>query len=319
MLQQTQVSTVIPYYYRWLERFPTLESVASASQTEVLKVWEGLGYYSRCRNFLKACQIVVKEYNGRIPSSWSEFRSLPGVGDYTAAAVLSFAFGKPYPVLDSNVNRVMARLLIYPHIAVKGKRVFLKQLKEWIDQEHPSEFNQAMMDLGSLVCCKNQPHCIDCPITQFCEGYHQGNPERFPLQPEGKPRPHKIIVAGVIWNKDKFLIQKRPSDGLLGGLWEFPGGKVKRGESPEKALIREVNEETGLEIDVQKPIGAINHAYTHFSITLHVFHCSVINRSRVNKFLFDRKWIDSGDLSDYPFPKANLKVFDILEEEGWNF
>lgn len=327
MLQQTQVKTVIPYYHRWLQKFPTLESVALSSLDEVLKVWEGMGYYSRCRNFFKACQIVKREYEGRIPSSWFEFRQLPGVGDYTAAAVLSFAFDKPYPVLDGNVNRVMARLLVFPDNPSKGKKLFIQKLNEWMNPEKPSEFNHAMMDLGSLVCRKHQPRCIPpgngtestetCPINEFCKGYFQGNPELFPVRPEKKPRPHRTIVAGVIWNGDRFLIHRRPENGLLGGLWEFPGGKVRRGESLKKALVREIKEETRLQVTVQKPVGIIDHAYSHFSITLHVFHTSLMGGQEEKSTPDDCKWIAPGDLEKFPFPTANHKIFSILNEEGW--
>jgi len=324
MLQQTQVGTVIPYYKRWLRRFPTLESVATSTQDEVLKVWEGLGYYSRCRNFYHACQIVVESHEGRIPSDRGELRQLPGVGDYTASALLSFAFGQSYPVLDGNVNRVMVRLMAFPEPASKGKRMFTHQLNKWIDRKCPADFNQAMMDLGSLVCRKNQPRCIspqsfgDCPVTQFCKGYRQGNPERFPVRHGTRFRPHRTAVAGVIWDGDLFLIQQRPDHGLLGGLWEFPGGEVKKGDSPEKALVRGIKEETGLRITVQEPIGTVNHDYTHFSTKLHAFHCTMKNRCKIKGSQINRKWIGPGDIENFAFPRVNHKLFTMLDGEGWS-
>lgn len=316
MLQQTQVEAVIPYYRRWLEQFPTVRSVAEASLDQVLKIWEGLGYYSRCRNVHRACQIVAHKYGGEVPSTWEEFRHLPGVGDYTAAAVLSFSFGKVYPVLDGNVSRVMARLTAFPEPVSKGKRTFLRKLEEWIDREDPARFNQAMMELGSLVCRKNQPRCFECPITGFCLGYRRGNPGGYPVRSSVKPRPHRTVVAGVIWEGNRFLIQKRPENGLLGGLWELPGGKVMAGESREKALVREIAEETGLAVTVKEPIGWVDHAYSHFSITLHAFHCSVVDGSRM-KSERNRKWISPKDITRFAFPKANHKLFGLLDGEGW--
>lgn len=317
MLQQTQVGTVIPYYHRWLQRFPTLESVAQSSLDDVLKVWEGLGYYSRCRNFHRACQIVIKDYGGRVPEDWTPFRQLPGVGDYTAAAVLSFAFGKPHPVIDGNVSRVMARLLAFSRPVTRGRRIFGERLNGWMDRKRPGEFNQAMMELGSLVCRRNQPHCFECPVADFCEGYKQGVPEEFPVRLETKRRPHKILVVGVIWRGDKFLIQKRPEEGLLGGLWEFPGGKVNKGESLEEALLREIKEETLLHVSVKKPIGTVEHAYSHFSITLHGYHCSVLDGSHLKESETERRWVEPEDLPDFAFPKANHKLFHLLRSDGW--
>lgn len=317
MLQQTQVETVIPYYLRWIETFPSVRSVAEASLDKVLKRWEGLGYYSRCRNFHRACQSVINDYGGQIPSSWDEFRSLPGVGDYTAGAVLSVAFGKTTPAVDGNVSRVMSRILAFDRPVNRGKRVFRGILGEWIDHERPGDFNQAMMDLGSLVCRKNQPHCFECPVTAFCEGFLQGSPEKFPVRVKSRARPHQTAVVGVIWNGDKFLIQKRPAEGLLGGLWEFPGGKVGTGESLEQALKREVQQETGLRVRVIASIGSVDHAYTHFSVTLHGFHCVLRDGTTGEDWNENRTWIAPREIPRFAFPRANHKLFDLLRARGW--
>ncbi|MFQ6673480.1 MAG: A/G-specific adenine glycosylase [Fidelibacterota bacterium] len=317
MLQQTQVETVIPYYHRWLDRFPTVKSVAEAPADAVLKAWEGLGYYSRCRNFQRACRIVVDVHGSKIPDTWEELRKLPGVGDYTAGAILSFAFHKPYPALDGNVSRVMSRLLASPSPVLKGKKEFAQVLVKWIPHDRPGDFNQAMMDLGSQVCRKNQPHCFDCPVTDFCVAYQEGNPDTYPVHTRKKVRPHREIVVGVIWDGDRFLIQKRPPEGLLGGLWEFPGGKVHPGESPMKAVKREMWEETGLKVVPVGSIGTVDHAYSHFTITLHAFHCSLPDGGRQKKTGSERRWIGPAEVGDYPFPKANHKLFRLLAEEGW--
>ena len=317
MLQQTQVDTVIPYYDRWLERFPTLESVARTESDELLKSWEGLGYYARCRNFHEACRLVWSDHGGAIPMEWGAFRSLPGVGDYTAAAVLSIAFKQLYPVLDGNVRRVMARLLSYREPVGKGTAVFTKQLAEWLESDRPGDFNEAMMELGGEVCRSSNPRCSVCPVTHFCQSQRDGTVGDFPVKPKRKSRPHRTIVAGIIWRGAKFLIQKRPPDGLLGGLWEFPGGKVEKGESLSDALIREIEEETGLAVKAGKKAGAVDHAYTHFSITLHLYHCRPLNGAtpRVDG---QKRWISPDERTHFAFPRATHKLFEILDSRSWS-
>ena len=318
MLQQTKVSTVIPYYKKWLERFPRIQDVANADIDDVIKEWEGLGYYSRSRNFFNACKIVVNDHRGIIPSDWATFRSLPGVGDYTAAAVLSIVFNHCYPVIDGNVRRVMARLLSYDKNVKKSFVEFRVELEKLIDRNRPGDFNQAMMELGSLVCKKSKPECSACPINQFCKSYNNGTVDQFPIINKKKTRPHNTVVAGIIWQKENFFIQKRPYNGLLGGLWEFPGGKVKKGEKLHEALIREIHEETGLSVFVEKKVGSIDHEYSHFSITLHLFNCRLSNNIQKRKLSKSQRWISPKTYSQYPFPKANHKLFSILESQSWN-
>ena len=316
MLQQTQVETVIPYYRRWIESLPTVQSVAAATQDDLLKLWEGLGYYGRCRNFHRACRIVEQDYGGEIPRTWSQFRKMPGVGDYTAAAVLSIAFGEPLPVIDGNVGRVMARITAFSKPVAKGKKPFAEVLQQWIDVKRPGDFNQAMMVLGSLICRKNQPRCDVCPVSGFCEGFRMGRVDQFPIRQTPKKRPHRTVAAGIIWDGDRFLIQRRPDDGLLGGLWEFPGGGVEKGETVEDALIREIAEETGLQVSLLRKIGQVNHAYTHFSITLHAYHCALLNGSRLRTDESERRWIHFEDVAGYAFPRANHKLFELMREKG---
>ncbi len=317
MLQQTQVDTVIPYYIKWVERFPSIESVALATQDELLKFWEGLGYYSRCRNFHKACKIVTARHGGKVPAEWETFLSLPGVGGYTAAAVLSIAFNQPYFVIDGNVKRVMARLLAFSDIVEKGTALFEGKLDKWLNQDRPGDFNEAMMELGSQICRRNEPHCFECPVEYFCKAKAEGNPVVYPNIPKKKERPHKTIVAGIIWSDGKFLIQKRPDEGLLGGLWEFPGGKVENGEALDNTLVREIREETGLSVEPGKKVGAVDHAYTHFSITLHLYHCKLSRSLKANDALDTHRWIQPEERSQFAFPGANHKLFHILESQSW--
>tara|TARA_B100000029_G_scaffold95637_1_gene85696 strand:- start:2455 stop:3519 length:1065 start_codon:yes stop_codon:yes gene_type:complete len=316
MLQQTQVATVIPYFERWIQRFPTLESVAKAEQEQLLKMWEGLGYYSRCRNFHKAAQMVMKKFDGIIPDTWDEFRSLPGVGDYTAAAVLSIAFGHPLSVIDGNVKRVMSRVLGLKQLTRHNLSRIKNMLTNIIPIENPGDFNQAMMELGASHCSPKNPNCGVCPVSHSCRAFQTGSPELYPALIKKPIVPHYEIVVGLIWRGDSFYIQKRGEGGMLAGLWEFPGGKVEKDESLENALLRELKEECGISPKILKKIGTIKHAYTHFKITFHGFHCKENGTSI--QAMHNSKWIKPEEIVNHTFPKANHKLFSILNDQGWH-
>ena len=316
MLQQTQVSTAIPYFNKWVRKFPTLGSVANADPELLLKYWEGLGYYSRCLNFYKASKIIINEFNGVIPSEWNTFRELPGVGDYTAAAVLSIAFKKKYVVIDGNVKRVMSRFLGIKNLTPNNLRRIKKKLEQFIPEKNPGDFNQSIMELGAIVCRPRNPICNDCPISSDCKAYLTLKPNQYPNPKKNKTKPHYIIVAGIIWRKNLFYIQKRDENGMLGGLWEFPGGKVEKKEPLLKALIRKIEEECGIVPMVKQKIGYISHQYSHFSITFHVYHCTE-NKNKIEEAKFSA-WIAPEQIKQYAFPKANHKIFKIIEDKGWN-
>lgn len=312
MLQQTQVDTVIPYYKKWLVSFPTLESVANAREQDLLKIWEGLGYYNRCHNFKKAVSIVMEDFNGEIPSDFNSFRKLPGIGDYTAAAVLSICFNRPLPVIDGNVKRVMARVLRRKKFTSYNLGLIKSKMEQWIHPEKPGNFNQAMMELGSLVCRPNQPHCYDCPLQSHCGGVKTGSPEQYPAREDRKPIPHYDVAVGMIWKDDKFLILKREDRNHLGGLWELPGGKIKLAENPVAGLKREIMEECDADVSVADPIGQVKHRYTHFSITLNGFHCRLKNGSNIDSGQ-PSQWIVPAEIPAYPFPRANHKLFKLMQ------
>lgn len=312
MLQQTQVQSVIPYYSRWLKKFPTLMSVAATNEDTALKLWEGFGYYSRCRNFLRACRIVVDQYGGRVPDDPIMFRMLPGVGDYTAAAVMSIAFGRAIPVVDGNVRRLMARILTRDIWGSKGDRYLRSWLREWIDPRRPGDFNQAMMELGSLVCRPRDPNCPVCPVRSHCRAYATGRVGSFPKRKARRALPSREAVVGIIRRRGKFLIQRRPPEAFLGGLWELPGGKLEDGESRDQCLRREVKEETGLEVRDARYLGSIQHTYSHFRVTIHAFDCryggAMPRRVRVD----NRRWITIKQVPRYAFPRGTHKVFDLV-------
>ncbi len=314
MLQQTQVKTVIPYYREFIRKFPTTGHLAAAGLQEVLKAWEGLGYYARARNLHKAATVIMAEYNGCLPESWVAIRKLPGVGDYIAAAVLSIAFGQPLAVVDGNVKRVLSRLacMAQPVNAAASHRHFQGVASALLWKNDPGEFNQALMELGALVCRPERPDCSACPVAHECHAFGRNSVGDYPKREKRKAVPIHRVAAGVVCRKDRVLITLRKPEGLLGGLWEFPGGKILARETPEAACAREIKEETNLTVEVAGHISRVKHAYTHFKIEMDVFWCRHLSgRVRLSAAV-EHRWIRPEAVEKYPFPKANHKFFKDL-------
>ena len=316
MLQQTQVATALEYYQRFVQKFPTLRDLAAAKSATVMKAWEGLGYYSRARNLHAAAKEVVRRYKGTIPDTREELLSLPGIGRYTAGAILSIAHGKRAPVLDGNVIRVLSRAFRVTENVQQPETV--KRLWELAESLLPDAgvrgHNEALMELGATVCRPRQPMCQECPVSAFCEAFRYSVQNDLPVKSPKKPIPHIDVTAGIIWKKNKFLITLRPPRGLLGGLWEFPGGKLEAGEDLAACLRREIREELGIRIDIGPRLISVKHAYTHFRITLHVFECAYAGGSFRLHGCDDYRWISPGQLDRYAFPGADRKVIQILKE-----
>jgi A/G-specific adenine glycosylase len=316
MLQQTQVATVIPYYQRFLQRFPDIRSLAQAGEQEVLKLWEGLGYYSRIRNLHRAAREVVNTHKGNIPQDLEDFRKLPGVGPYIAAAVLSIACGVPVPAVDGNVIRVFTRFRGIGDDTGKSttRSRISKELQRIIPGDAAGDFNQAFMELGALVCTPKSPLCSRCPLNTGCVAFTEDKIEQFPFKaPRGKVPEYNVSIA-VILKEKRFYIQKRPSKGHLGGLWEFPGGKAEANETPEQALLRECREELGTPVEIIKKLAVVRHAYSHFKITMSVFICRLLRDIVKQPEGHPYRWITIDELDQYPFPGANHKFFPELRE-----
>ena len=319
MLQQTRVDQVRPYFERFVSAFPTVESLAEAEPDTVLKCWEGLGYYARARNLHRAAKQIVEEFGGRIPHDETAIRSLPGIGPYTAAAVLSIAFDKPLAVLDGNVIRVLSRVF-----AVKDdvrssatKRALQSVADALLDTNRPGVFNEAMMELGATICTPKTPVCERCPLRPECAAFAGGDPEAFPVASKKKPTPHYEIAVGVVANSSgRVLVQKRPVGSMLGGLWEFPGGKQEAGEALEETCRRELKEELGIDVEVGGEITQIRHAYSHFSITLHAFDCSLVAGEPVHHAGQPIRWVGLDELENLAFPRANGKLIEVLLERS---
>jgi A/G-specific adenine glycosylase len=320
MLQQTRVDQATPYFQNFISLFPTVYDLANADQQEVLKAWEGLGYYSRARNLHAASKMVVEDFNGKLPESYDKIIKLKGVGPYTAAAVTSIAFNKPNAVVDGNVIRVLTR---YYGIeddtrSTKTRRKVQEFANELIDEENPGDFNQAMMELGSEICTPSNPDCQNCPIQAGCVATKMAKTEVIPYKSPAKKKPHHIIGVGIMERKrdDKILIALRPNDAMLGGLWEFPGGKQEDGEKIQQAIERELKEELGVDVKAYKELMQLKHAYSHFSITMHAWFCILISGEPKPKESQEVRWVSRDELQEFPFPKANKVLTEKLMKEN---
>ena len=315
MLQQTQVKTVIPYYHRWLEKFPTLEALASADLQQVLKAWEGLGYYSRARNLHQAAQEIRQRHGGIFPTQLNDVLALPGIGRTTAGGILSAAFNQPLAILDGNVKRVLARLVALPVPPAKATKQLWQLSEVLLNREHPREFNQALMDLGATVCTPKNPDCPNCPWSSHCQAYNLGIQSQLPMRETSSPLPHKTIGVAVIWNEQsQILIDRRRAEGLLGGLWEFPGGKIECGETVEECIKREIQEELGIDIEVGERLITIDHAYSHFRVTLTVHHCRHLSGLPQPIECDEIRWVTLDEIDQFPFPKANSQIIAALRK-----
>jgi A/G-specific adenine glycosylase len=319
MLQQTQVAAVIGYFERFVAKFPTVEALASASLDEVLKAWEGLGYYSRARNLHKTSKIVADELGGDIPNSVEGLLKLPGIGRYTAGAIASLAFGVDAPLLDGNVIRVLTRIFNIDAdvtLAETQKKLWLLT-EEILPSGQAAQWNEGLMELGRVICTPRSPDCYRCPVNEFCQAYKLGVQEQRPVKTPKAKTPHYDVTAGVIRREDgKMLIAQRPVDKMLGGLWEFPGGKRDEGESLPECLQREIDEELGIEIVVGQQIATVRHGYTHFSITLYAFECRHIGGEAQAIGCADFAWVSEDQLDAYAFPVTDRKIIAALRAGG---
>jgi A/G-specific adenine glycosylase len=313
MLQQTTVKTVIPYYQRWMDLFPNMKALSLASLQSVLRAWQGLGYYQRAKNLHKTAKIIQAKYRGEVPDDYEMLSSLPGIGPYTTAAVLSLAYGKAHQVIDANVRRILMRLKRYKYKSdSKHDKTLLSFIQPFLPEEGMGEFNQAMMELGAVVCTPKNPACLLCPITDFCSAYQYGEQEIIPLPK--KKFSHKIeAVVGIIRKDDKFLIQKRPASGLLADLWEFPGGKRRPEETQVEALVREIKEEIGMDVIAANFLTMVEHAYTDFRVKLQAFECT-LSENPDAKNNTNLKWVTLKEMEEYPFPSGSVKIIKYLAD-----
>ena len=311
MLQQTQAQTVISYYNNWISIYPDLDNLNNANLDQLLKLWEGLGYYSRVKNIYNASKLIASQYNNQIPSTYNELISLPGIGDYTASAILSIAYNKPYPSIDGNLKRVISRVN-----ALNKPKQNLDNFKHFVSQfflkYNPGIINQSLMDLGREICTFRNPKCEICPISYICIAYKNNTMHLFPSKKNKKLIPTYNVTVGIIFKKNKFLISQRKNNGLLANLWELPGGKKQANETNLECLKREIKEETDLIISEPKYIGNIKHQYSHFKISIDLFSCKYFSGTAKPLSSQKIKWILKKDINKFTFPTATHKLFQLL-------
>jgi A/G-specific adenine glycosylase len=325
MLQQTRAETAAGYFERWMERFPTVQALAAADLQDVLKLWEGLGYYARARNLHRAARQIVEKHGGELPAERAALRALPGVGAYTAGAILSIAFNQPEPILDGNVQRVLARLCDLKQPI--DEPAVQQQLWQWarmlVEAAPPAaagDCNEGLMELGATVCTPRKPRCLLCPLADSCAAALAGRQAERPLRSPRRSSPHYDVAAGVIWAgapfQSQLLLAQRPAEGLLGGLWEFPGGKLEKGDADLAACLRrEIDEELGIAIEVLGQLITLRHAYPHFRITLHTFHARHV--SGQPQALGCQRWLWLGleEVARYPLPVTDQKILAALHAQ----
>lgn len=304
MLQQTRVETVIPYFERWLARFPTVAALAQASEQEVLQAWEGLGYYSRARHLHAASRMVMEKFGGQLPADPESLHSLPGVGPYTAGAIASIAFGLDVPALDGNIRRVYARLfdVAEPVTSPAGERLLWQLAAEHLPAGQAGDFNQALMDLGAMICLPKKPLCGLCPLADLCRARQAGTQEQRPVRLPKAVVPHQQRAAGVILVAGRVLLVRRPARGLLGGMWEFPNGAVE--DDPASGVAAALETGYRLRVRAGEPLGVIHHAYTHLRVSVYAFCCellSIPDDERLN-------WAAVQDLPLYPMGKVDRLI-----------
>ncbi|MBU8908868.1 A/G-specific adenine glycosylase [Desertibacillus haloalkaliphilus] len=309
MLQQTRVDTVIPYYQQFMEKFPTIDALAEAEEQQVLKAWEGLGYYSRVRNLQTAVREVSEHYGGQVPDTKKEISKLKGVGPYTAGAILSIAYGKPEPAVDGNVMRVLSRILLIKEDIAKQKtrKLFEDVTTSLISADKPSEFNQGLMELGALICTPKSPGCLICPVQAHCRAYQEGIQEQLPVKAKKKKPKGKQLVAAVIENEwGQVLIHRRPSEGLLARLWEFPN--TEAGSADQKQVLKDfLTEHYGVNVTVGKKVQTVEHVFSHLVWNISVYQTELLNEGNESDEL---RWVSKTEIGQYPFPVSHQKIIE---------
>ncbi len=309
MLQQTRVETVIPYFEKWMNLFPDIVSLANADEQVVLNAWEGLGYYSRARNLHKAAKIVAEKFNGKLPRNLDDLRSLPGIGRYTVGAIASIAFKMDEPTLDGNLRRVFSRLYDVTEFADSpvGEKILWDLAAQNLPKGKAGDYNQALMDLGATICVPKNPRCLLCPLMELCKARENGTQELRPVLRAKKASPQYVHAAGVIIQRGRVLLNQRPAGGLLGSMWEFPTARVA--EDPVKELVKVINAAYRLKVKRKEALGVIQHAYTHFKVTVHAFLCEAVSIPKDKNL----KWVKLGELNEYPMGKVDRQIAEKIK------
>ena len=320
MLQQTQLQVVLPYWHRWMRALPDLEALAAADGQTLLQLWQGLGYYSRARRLQQGARLLLEKQQAGPrgadpwPRTLEAWLALPGIGRSTAGSILSSAFDLPAPLLDGNVRRVLARLMAHPRPPRQDERLFWSWSASLLDPLHPRAFNQALMDLGATVCTPRRPLCSDCPWQECCAAYASSDSGQFPVKEPSRAVPFQVIGVGVVLDPSgRVLIDQRLEEGLLGGLWEFPGGKQEPEEPITETIRRELREELAIEAEVGEELITLDHAYSHKRLRFVVHLCRWRSGEPQPLASQQVRWVEPADLETYPFPAANARIIAALQ------
>ncbi|RDI37167.1 A/G-specific adenine glycosylase [Falsibacillus pallidus] len=317
MLQQTRVDTVIPYFNNFVEQFPTINDLAEADEDKVLKAWEGLGYYSRVRNLQSAVKEVKEVYGGIVPKDPKEIAKLKGVGPYTAGAILSIAYGVPEPAVDGNVMRVFSRILsIWEDIAKPASRkVFEEAVRAIIAKDNPSDFNQALMELGALICTPTSPSCLLCPVREHCIAFHEGKERELPIKTKNK-KTKKVQLAAAILSTDdgRYLIRKRPAKGLLANLWEFPQCEDDHTFTSTKRHLQEylLKEHAAMAEVENAAFGKIEHVFSHLVWNIDVYAGRIEGEIDQTDTV---KLVTEEEMKEFAFPVSHQKMWKQYKEK----
>ncbi|MDD2465539.1 MAG: A/G-specific adenine glycosylase [Desulfobulbus sp.] len=321
MGQQTQMDRVAQYFRRWIDRFPDIVTVATAPEQALLKTWEGLGYYSRARNIQRAAQQLLAAGSPEIPADYDSLLALPGVGPYTAAAILSIAFNRPVPLRDANVERLFARLadIDRPLKQAATQKRLASLAETLLDHRSPRFYNQALMELGALICTPKKPVCRECPVQMHCRALKADTVEFRPLPTDKQKKIEIIMACGILHHQGRIFIQQRLADDIWGGLWEFPGGRLEEGENPHDAAVREVAEETGWKVTVLVPFKTVVHHYTRYRVTLHGFLGELVSPPVAPTLSAAQQhaWVSPVGLSDYPYPAGHRMLVAALQNTSF--
>jgi len=313
ILQQTTVEQGLPYFEKFIKHYPTIEKLSKADEQQVLFLWAGLGYYTRARNLLKAAKIIVKNFNAHFPGEYKDALKIPGIGPYSAAAILSIAFRQPYAAIDGNIIRVVSRIYSIKNDIrqIKTVNTIKKKADFLLDKNNPGDFNEALMELGSIICTPKNPHCTSCPVSNYCIAFKSSRVDTIPFKSSAKAKQKKYQIACILqWNA-KILLGRRPQKGLLAGMWELPAIEVsqKQFENGINILLREKN------IIAKSESTVFRHIYSHIDLKFKAITAKVKNRENSFDKYIDQKWIELGEFGNYAIHNAHKKIFDWYKGE----